>query len=275
MALRPSSSDSFGHRARYAPHSSGGTTSRRPQKPTRPSQALRYPLSYVILTISITMKTNLSLLIAVVGISLALFLLFQLIFGEIIALMIWNVTTGIVATLLLSLNFYTVTSTSSNTVRRAASLTGSNLLGIGLFLWTLFFTFFLGDYKDAERGLTTLYIGYLIWLIVCGVIWFVGNRGGAVAEAHNAVVQHHIDDKSDLIHTVKAISQQLSASQPQLHRQLLPTIDLLRSLPHSKASDAGLSTSISALQTAVTANNTEEISMAINELNNHITLLKI
>jgi hypothetical protein len=221
------------------------------------------------------MKTKTSLIIAVVGISIALFLIFKLVFDEIITLMIWNVVAGIVATILLSLNFNTVKSTESNTVRRAASLTGTNLLGIGLFLWTIIFTFALGDYKDAERGLSTLYIGYLIWLIVCGIIWFVGNQGGAIAEANNVAVQSKIVDKTGLINSVRLIDQQLMASQPQLHKGLSQCIDLMRSLPNSKVGDVGLSESISNLQSAVESNDLDSITTSINDLKNSITILKI
>jgi hypothetical protein len=180
-----------------------------------------------------------SLALMVVGTSIAWFLIFKLIFKEVTALMAWNVAAAIVATVLTSLNFHTVKSTLNLTVQHAAGLRGINAFAGGVFLWTLFFTFCLGDFKDANRNFDVLYIGLLLWMMVCGGLWYGGFEGGAIAQAIHEEENKKIALKNRIITAVSGLHGQLDPSS-ELYDEVTECVIRLRSVPYNKFEDKRL-----------------------------------
>jgi hypothetical protein len=214
-----------------------------------------------------------SLVLLVVGICIAWFLIFKLIFKEVTGLMMWNVATAIVMTALTSLNFQTVKSTLNLTVKHAAGLLGMNAFAVGSFGWTLFFTFCLGNFWTGNPKFDVLYIGYLVLLIVCGVLWYTGFQGAYIAETIHEEENRKIDLKNRIIAAVSGLHGQLDSSS-ELYRKVTDCVIRMRSVPYNKFEDERLQGAAAKLIESFDVKGRPNVDLAIDELKRCIELMK-
>ena len=229
------------------------------------------------------MRNITTFIITVLCVSAALWGIFYLIFPEPTTLMTWNIVTGILATILLSLNLALNTSEKSLTVKNASSTIVLNTVGINLFIWTIVFTFALGKFDDAQRSLNTLYIGYLIILIVGGVCFAVTHTGASVAEEKNKEVQTVLTCKQSVISQLNALKLQMAEvdtdARSDSHKALSNCIDVMRSVPANALSGNSiiaqqLVCGIEALTDAIISSNQVGIQQSIKKITFAINSLK-
>ncbi len=208
--------------------------------------------------------------------------IFSLIFSETGTLMVLNTVSGMLMAVIIMMYFIMTTSRSSLSIRNAASMTVLTTLGVPLFAWTFIFTFFVGDYKDAERSLTSLYVGYLIILGISAVFLLMADRGGSVAQQKNEVLQARIVYKSELLSKLNTAKIALNSVEPNsradVHKQLSLCISNFQSVPTNKLNEqsvieSGLGSTMENVLEAINSGDIHTISQNLKELS--LAILKI
>ncbi len=208
--------------------------------------------------------------------------IFSLIFSETGTLMMLNTISGMLMAVIVMMNFIMTTSRSSLSVRNAASMTVLTTLGGILFVWTFVFTFLIGDYKDSERSLTSLYVGYLIILVISAVLLLMADRGGSVSQEKNIKVQARIEYKSELLSKLNSAKIMLNTVEPNtradVHKLLSLCISSFQSIPTNKLNeqcviDSGLGSTVENVLDAINSGDIQTISRNLKELS--LTILKI
>ena len=205
---------------------------------------------------------------------LAIWGIFNLIFTESSEMMVWCIVSGIAMSAALLSNLLVVSSTETNTVRNASLTWVLNASGIAFFAWTLFFVFLLGSYEDGKRPMTTLYVGYLIILIACVFLTFMGGWGGSISEKHSQEVQASIQGRDVFIMQLKQAIVKLEEIETDArtdnHKALAKSFDFLKNIPANRISDptvsSQLSEKINSVIASVEQNDAESISTSIRDL---------
>lgn len=187
------------------------------------------------------MRNIIVFLFVCVAVSAAIFGIFYLIFPHASELMGWCVASGIIMTIALAGNIVIISRHRSLTVKNAATSWCVNVTAICLFVWTLVYVFGFGDYRADDRNLNGLYVGYLIILIVGLVLFFLADRGGSVAKAHNAATEANIQGRESFLaqlNQLKLNAEQNAAadSSGEIKTLISRNIDLLRNAPASRFS---------------------------------------
>ncbi len=209
--------------------------------------------------------------------------IFSLIFSETGTLMVLNTVSGMLMAVIIMMNFIMTTSRSSLSIRNAASMTVLTTLGVSLFVWTFIFTFLIGDYKDAERSLTSLYVGYLIILGISAVFLLMADRGGSVTQQKNEIVQARIEYKSELLSKLNTAKIALNSVEPNsrtdIHKQLSLCISSFQSVPTNKLNEqsmmeSGLGSAVENVLDAINSGDIPIISRNLKELSLIILRIK-
>ena len=214
---------------------------------------------------------------------LAIWGIFNLIFTESSEMMVWCIVSGIAMSAALLSNLLVVSSTETNTVRNASLTWILNISGIVFFIWTLIFVFLLGAYEDGERPMTTLYVGYLIILIACVFLTFMGGWGGSISEKHCQEVQASIQGRDVFIMQLKQAIVKLeeieSDTRTTNHKALTKSFDLLKNIPANRISDPTVSSQVSERINSVLAsieqNDAESVYSSIYQLSQTLKSIRL
>ena len=198
-------------------------------------------------------------------------------------MMVWCIVSGIAMSAALLSNLLVVSSTETNTVRNASLTWILNISGIVFFIWTLIFVFLLGAYEDGERPMTTLYVGYLIILIACVFLTFMGGWGGSISEKHSQEVQASIQGRDVFIMQLKQAIVKLeeieSDTRTTNHKALAKSFDLLKNIPANRISDPTASSQVSektnSLLASIEQNDAESIYTSIRDLVQTLKTVKL
>ena len=198
-------------------------------------------------------------------------------------MMDWCFVSGIAMSAALLSNLLVVSSTETNTVRNASLTWILNISGIVFFIWTLIFVFLLGAYEDGERPMTTLYVGYLIILIACVFLTFMGGWGGSISEKHSQEVQASIQGRDVFIMQLKQAIVKLeeieSDTRTTNHKALAKSFDLLKNIPANRISDPTASSQVSekinSLLASIEQNDAESIYTSIRDLVQTLKTVKL
>ena len=209
--------------------------------------------------------------------------IFNLIFTESSEMMVWCIVSGIAMSAALMSNLLVVSSTETNTVRNASLTWILNISGIVFFIWTLIFVFLLGAYEDGERPMTTLYVGYLIILIACVFLTFMGGWVGSISEKHSQEVQASIQGRDVFIMQLKQAIVKLeeieSDTRTTNHKALAKSFDLLKNIPANRISDPTASSQVSekinSLLASIEQNDAESIYTSIRDLVQTLKTVKL
>ena len=216
-------------------------------------------------------------------ICLAIWGIFNLIFTESSEMMVWCIVSGIAMSAALLSNLLVVSSTETNTVRNASLTWVLNASGIAFFAWTLFFVFLLGSYEDGKRPMTTLYVGYLIILIACVFLTFMGGWGGSISEKHSQEVQASIQGREVFLMQLKQAIVKLedieSDARTTNHKALTKSFDLLKNIPANRISDPTVSSQVSERINSVLAsieqNDAESVYSSIYQLSQTLKSIRL
>ncbi len=198
--------------------------------------------------------------------------IFSLIFPAVTTLMVLNAVSGMLMLGVLSLNFLMTTSLSRLTVKNAATLNVLNWSAVGLFVWTLVFTFLLGDYNEEDRVLKDLCIGYLVIVVLTAICIVMADRGATYAEEHNTKFQEVQDCKAAYVDKLQTMQTSLLGIDPNprsdVNKSLSQCVSKLRAIPVSRfqIENIVLTEKIETLQKAIEAKNVTEISAQISSL---------
>ena len=167
----------------------------------------------------------------------AIFSIFYLIFTEVTSQMIWCVISAILFTGAIFSNMLTVTSSKRLTVKKV-SLDMMLYLVSGVFFgWTLLYVFLSDKWSDPERDLTTLYIGYLIILVIGTILIYASDIGGNLAQNENENIQSQITSKRILVNKVNGIilksNTHSSTNNRDINRMLGNIRSMIQSIPSS------------------------------------------
>ena len=198
-------------------------------------------------------------------------------------MMVWCIVSGIAMSAALLSNLLVVSSTETNTVRNASLTWILNISGIVFFIWTLIFVFLLGAYEDGERPMTTLYVGYLIILIACVFLTFMGGWVGSISEKHSQEVQASIQGRDVFIMQLKQAIVKLeeieSDTRTTNHKALAKSFDLLKNIPANRISDPTASSQVSekinSLLASIEQNDAESIYTSIRDLVQTLKTVKL
>lgn len=215
------------------------------------------------------MRNSIIFTITLVVVAIAIYGIFYFVFPETTALMTWCVVSGIVMAAILSANVLLVSDHKRLSVKNAATAWVLNVFGVLLFVWTLVFAFGVGSYDDGARNLNTLYIGYLVLLILGISLWLLADRGGFLAHANDAKVQNAIQSREVFLSQLKQLKTDLTVSDDTA-RAVSRNIDLLRNVPASRfdvpETCRQLSDSILKLNEAVESGDTHQVEEANKQL---------
>ncbi len=184
---------------------------------------------------------------------------FHLIFPTFVALEALCSLTGILFASTVFFNLWSVTSSVRMPVRVVSrNIVIYIILGLS-FLWTLLFTFVSDDWAAPDRNLKTLYIGYLILLIVGSTVWLIADFGGSAAQSKSDSVQSLIAEREQLLVLIDRImlvtDSWNNGAKSEANRILSESKSHLRAVPAGKLKDttacADIKVSLSALQSAV------------------------
>lgn len=188
-------------------------------------------------------------IIVFIAVALALCGILFLIFPKFSAMMGWCMISGFALIATLAYKIFMVSSHENLTVKNAATTWALYSAALTFFLWTIAFVFLFGSYKDNDRSLNGLYIGYLIIFIIGIVLWLMVDRGGSIAQAHSDVVQNNIQGRGTFINQLQLLKLKLEEIEPDTrsdaHKSLAQNIDLMRNIPSSKFSSPDTSKLIS------------------------------
>lgn len=217
------------------------------------------------------MRNSIIFIITLVVVAVAFYGIFYFVFPETTALMTWCVVSGITMAAILSANVLLVSDHKRLTVKNEATMWVLNVFGVLFFVWTLVFVFALGSYEDGSRSLSTLYIGYLVLLILGISIWLLADRGGFFSLADNAEVQNAIQGREVFLSQLNQLKTELTASNAEdATRAVSRNIDLLRNVPASRfdvpETCRQLSDSILKLNAAVESGDTHQVEEANKQL---------
>ena len=198
-------------------------------------------------------------------------------------MMVWCIVSGIAMSAALLSNLLVVSSTETNTVRNASLTWVLNASGIAFFAWTLFFVFLLGSYEDGERSMTALYVGYLIILIACVFLTFMGGWGGSISEKHSQEVQASIQGREVFLMQLKQAIVKLedieSDARTTNHKALTKSFDLLKNIPANRISDPTVSSQVSERINSVLAsieqNDAESVYSSIYQLSQTLKSIRL
>ena len=198
-------------------------------------------------------------------------------------MMVWCIVSGIAMSAALLSNLLVVSSTETNTVRNASLTWVLNASGIAFFAWTLFFVFLLGSYEDGERSMTALYVGYLIILIACVFLTFMGGWGGSISEKHSQEVQASIQGREVFLMQLKQAIVKLedieSDARTTNHKALTKSFDLLKNIPANRISDPAvssqLSEKISSVLASIEQNDAESVYSSIYQLSQTLKSIRL
>ena len=198
-------------------------------------------------------------------------------------MMVWCIVSGIAMSAALLSNLLVVSSTETNTVRNASLTWILNISGIVFFIWTLIFVFLLGAYEDGERPMTTLYVGYLVILIVSVFLIFMGGWGGSISEKYSQEVQASIQGRDVFIMQLKQAIVKLedieSDARTTNHKALAKSFDLLKNIPANRISDPTVSSQVSEKISSVIAsveqNDAESIYTSIYQLSQTLKSIRL
>ncbi|HCS87570.1 MAG TPA: hypothetical protein DIW30_03900 [Bacteroidales bacterium] len=183
------------------------------------------------------MKNKLTFAVLFIVCSAAVTGLFYLIFKQFSIAMICCSVSGAIFFGLLFAKIFVLSSQDALSIKNVVTLRAMTISMLLLFLWTVIYVFAFGDYSDAERDLTTLYIGYIVLFVLALLYCFMAGHSASTAEANNAAMQPCLSGKADLLallqRTLVEVNNAEGSIQSENQKQMSAVINLAKSMPAS------------------------------------------
>lgn len=204
--------------------------------------------------------------------SVALVGMFYLIFQELSVMMVCCAVSGLLFLWSAFLHIFIVSSIRTITIKNSSLIKILDVSSFLLFAWTLLFIFASGSYRDVDRDLTVLYVGYVVMAVITLVVCLMTDRGGSISEEDNKPVQHNIQEKGTLLRQLCSAANDLHEKSGDLDniKQLSSAIDMMRNIParvfENSTIYSQLHECVDSVVLAVQEEKTENISLTLSKL---------
>ncbi len=183
------------------------------------------------------MKNKLAFACLFIVCSAAITGLCYLVFRQFSVAMICCTLSGAVFFGLLFAKIFLLSSQDDLSIKNVVAVNAMTVAMLLFFLWTVIYVFALGDYTDAKRDLTTLYIGYLVLFVLALLYCFMARHSASTAEANNAAMQPCLSGKADLLALLQKTLVQLTNAEGDIRsanqKKLSEVVLLVKSMPAS------------------------------------------